>query len=272
MPISPFSVLRGFVSRILPQANPDSPAVDVGVRVDRYGGLMVAAASPSDYSDAEEGSFITIRSPTIGTGQVNVAAQTAFSDTAPNFILVNNESTSSGVGKSIALRFIRLMSTHAMTASTIIQYVFTLDPYPRALSTNNLSWCGSGNVPTSIVTALQMSNANLSSPVPNFLFGTQDSATVSAIGARSSSAIIVARGNLGGLNQAGDIFQINFGQYDCGSSSAPTAAEGANQGGSRMYSEPPVLVPPGWTLVGHIWSPSSSASLAPEICVGLRAR
>ena len=268
MPISPFSVLRGYVSKLLPQANPDSPGTDVGVRVDRYGGMLVGAVSPSDYSDADEGSSFIIRTPTIGTGLVQVAAQTAFSDTAPNFYLVNTESTTSGIGKTIALRSLRLLTTAAMTSATAIQYVFTLDPILRSVTTNHMDWYNSTNA--SAVAPPQVYNTNLSSPLPSFTFAMQDSATASVVTARSSQAIVVARGTIGGLNIVGDVMQINFGSYESGG--LPATAEAAGQPGIRVVTEPPVLVPPGYTLVGHIWAPASAASMAPEIAFAFRAK
>ena len=157
-----------------------------------------------------------------------------------------------------------------MTAATVIQYVFTLDPIARAVTTNHMDWYGSTNA--SAVAPPQVQVINTTSSLPNFVFAMQDSATASVIGARSNQATVVARGTLGGLNIIGDVLQINFGQYDSGSVPAPTAAEGAGQPGSRVVSEPPVLVPPGYTLVGHIWGPSSSASFAPEIAFAFRAK
>jgi hypothetical protein len=268
MPISPFSVLRGYVSKLLPQANPDSPQTDVGVRVDRYGGVLVGATSPTDYSDADEGSSFIIRTPTIGTGLVQVAAQTSFSDTAPNYYLFNGESTTSGFGKTIALRSLRMIATAAMTSATSIQYVFTLDPIFRAVTTNHMDWYG--NTTASAVAPPQVYNTNLTSPLPNFVFAMQDSATASVIAARSAQALVVARGTIGGLNLVGDVLQINFGQYEAGS--MPATAEAAGQPGIRVVSEPPVLVPPGYTLVGHVWAPASAASMAPEIAFTFRAK
>ncbi len=269
-----WSILRGYVSKLLPAPNLDSSSADAPVRLDRYGNLIVSAsAATTDYTDADEGSAFTVRTPTIGTGIQLVAAQTSFSDTAPFFYLFNGEDPKNPMAKAIQLRTIKLITTGAMTGGAVINYAFTLDPIPRAITTNYMSWTG-GSL-QSAVTPLQAQTINMTSSLPaNFQLGLQDGGTTNGtvISARSAQATIAARGNLGGLNIAGDIMQIVFGEYDCGASPAATAAEGAGQSGSRVFSEAPLMVPPGFTLVGHLWSASSSASINPEVLIALRAR
>ena len=268
--LSPQAYIKGIVQSLLPAIKPDSTDIDVGVRLRRYGDISTPHAGPNDIGYAEEGSYFTIATPTIGTGLVQVAVQTAFSSTAPNIFIFNGEPVG---GKTIYPRFLKLITTAAATAAVSIQYAFVLDAY-RAVTTNHMDWfASSGAAPASTVSAVQVAVSNRVSPLPaNLLVALQDSATVSVIAAPSSQATTVARGCLGGLNIIGDELQINFGQYDAGANAATTAAEGAGQPGRRVSNEPVVSIPPQFCLVGHIWLPTSSASMAPELIMGLVAR
>jgi len=269
---SPATLLSGLIQRYLPVPKPDSTDVDAPLSLDRYGGIKVSSASPSDVGDADEGGYFTVSSPTPGTGQLMVAAQTALSLTTPVFYLQNNEPVG---GKTIYLRFLKLVSTAAATGCTAIQYLFVRDYLPRAMtSAQYMDWYATSGAPPSqsAVKPLSVQIPNGVSSPPNMLIGFQDSATASVLAAASGQAQTVARGTLGGLNIVGDEMRINFGQYDAGSSFSPTAAEGAGQPGSRTSCDPVVAVPPGFCLAGHIWMPNSSASLAPEFILACKYR
>jgi hypothetical protein len=274
--IAPFSLMRGLVGKLLPQASQDSSSIDAGVRVDRYGGVMVSPITPpSDYADADEGSVIILRTPTVGTGAIFTAAQTTFADVNPQLYLYNGEDPKNPAAKTLSVRLLKFVTTAAATSvATKLDYAFQLDPQPRKCTTNDFDWYSSGpKVQQSTVQPPQAYNANLQTAIPQLVFGYQAaSATASVFSASSIQSVVAARGNFGGLNQAGDILSIVFGQYDSGSSGALTAAEGAGQPGSRIFNEPPLIVPPGCTLTGYFWAAAMSASYAPEITLVLRAR
>jgi hypothetical protein len=268
------TAIRGWVSKLLPQPSPDSQNVDAGVRLGRYGEHMVVLVTPtSDIADAEEGSTIIARTPTIGTGAIFTAASTSFADVNPQMYLFNGENPSDPNAKTIALRMLKFLTTAAATGVTGgLHYAFQVDPIRRSFTTNNFDWFGSGQQST--VGPPKVYNANLQSALPaGMVFGYQAvAATASVATASSPQSVVVSRGTFGGLNQAGDVLQVNFGQYDSGSAPALTAAEAAGQQGSRVSCEPAVLIPPGCTLTGYFWGATMSASFAPEITLVLRAR
>lgn len=230
----------------LPVKTTDSTAADVPLRLNGYGEL--ATRSAAQYDLAEEGALFVATNPTISTGMTWVAAQTAFSDTAPNFHIRN---AATAGGKSVRLHSLKMIATAAATSATAIHYAVIMDVVLRAIGTNNTA----AIVPVNV-------NGNVGNSL-DVLVNVQNSATVSAITASSASKRIVARGCLGGLNIAGEEMQICFGD-PIGGSSVFTAVSAAGQPGRRSTAAPAVVIPPQGTATIHIWMPASSASFDPE--------
>jgi len=106
------TMLRGWVSRVLPQAESDN---DPGqVRLGRYKDVMVIPAIRKQHVLADEGSYFVCNNA--GSGVATAAAPTSFSDTAPMLTLFNSDSPSNQNNKRIHLDFIRLTQTAAGTA------------------------------------------------------------------------------------------------------------------------------------------------------------
>ncbi len=241
--------LYGFVKRLLPAMKfVDGDSTEKPMRLGSYGEPWITSASPTDHGYAEEGSMFVATNPTIGTGTLWVAAQTAFSDTAPNFLIQNTDPV-----KWMFLRYLKMVATAAATGTTSIQYAVKIDSQLRTPTTNN----------TAIITPVNP-NMNMGSLGAAMNIQVQNSATVSVIPAASANARIVARGSLGGLNIIGDEMLIVFGSTDAGAQTATTAAEGAGQPGRRVSSAPAVVIGPGHSAVIYVWLPGSSASPAPE--------
>src|SRR5262249_14376964 len=106
------TMLRGWVSRVLPQAESDN---DPGqVRLGRYKDLMSIPIIRKHHGLADEGSYFVTNNS--GTGVATAAAPTSFSDTAPMITLYNGDSPSNQNNKRMHLDFIRLTQTAAGTA------------------------------------------------------------------------------------------------------------------------------------------------------------
>jgi len=258
--LAPSALVKGIVSRLLPTAWVDDRDADKPMRLARYGEQVAQVLhGPTRYALVEEGSYILATNPTISTGLTWVAAQTAFSDTAPNFYIFNPESTSNPAAKSIYMDYLKLITTTAATAATAFHYAWILDAVSRAITTDN----------TLTITPVNPNGG--ASVVITPVIKVQNSATVSVITASSSAKRLVGRGTLGGLNVAGDELEIVFGSTDVGANAGLTAAQAAAVG-HRVSNSPGIIIPPGWSLTGHIWMPSSTASPAPEFELGMFAR
>lgn len=204
---------------------------------------------------AENGEYILATSVTPGTGQTWVAAQTAFSDTAPNWYIFN---PSAPGGRTIWLRRLKMISSQVGTAAISWRYAVVTDTVGRKFTTDNtavIQPVSPGPAPLVLVPTVQV----------------QNSATVSAIAASSGNSKVAARGTVGGLNIAATEYEIVFGSTDFGSV-VLAAVDAAGQPGRKVSQSGPVGIPPGGSAVIHIWGPSSSASLAPEWELGMIAR
>lgn len=227
----------------------DSDICSASLRINRNRELAMRESPGSYYGMCEEGSLLVATNPTVGTGLAWVAAQVAYSATAPNFLITNTQPAG---GKNIQLRCLKLIATAAGTAATVWHYAALLDVANRALTTDN----------TAVITPVSPNGGiALGSGLPRI--NAQSSTNASVLAAASAAGRIVARGALGGLNVVGDVFSILFGQ-NTGLTGPLTAAEGATQSGSRTACSPPVIIAPGGCLSLHFWSPSSSASFVPE--------
>jgi hypothetical protein len=248
MPLSSQVTAEGIISTLVPNKLADSQSSSNPMRLNGNRELVVRESAPGFNGLCEEGSLLLCTNPTISTGMTWVAAQTAYSDTVGNFYIQNNEAAG---GKSLQMRYLKLLATTAGTAATVWHYAAILDMAARYPTTANIA----------SITPVNPNGGSSNAAAPTVLV--QNSATPSVYPASSAAKRIVTRGALGGLNIVGDVFLVSFGQL-FGQTGPLTAAEGATQSGSRVASSPPVTIPPGGSLLISFWSPSSSAAFTPE--------
>lgn len=251
--------LKAIISKLLPGAYVDGAMQDSAPRFNRYGSMFVVEEPQTRHVLASEGTYFVAVNPTVGTGMTQVAAQTAFSDTAPNLYIANNEAAG---GKEIMIDYIKMVTTAAATASTAIHYAAVVDNQIRAPTTDN----------TAALTVGRAASGGVSAQVTVPTVKWQNSTTASAVPASSSQKCVVGRGVLGGLNIAADELFIAFGVTNVGAHTATTAAEGAGQPGRRVSCSGPAVIPPQGSFVLHLWAPSSSASFNPEVEIGFWMR
>ena len=212
--------------------------------------------APNRNQLAAEGSYLIAVNPTVSTGLTWVAAQTTFVDTGPNFWIHNNEPSG---GRTLYLDFIKLISTAVGTAAVSWQYAVIVDSIARTITTDH----------TLAVAAVCPASGY--SPIAAPTIQAQNSATASVFTASSASAKKVARGALGGLNIAGRVLGVSFGDLASASSFSGTNDTAGNPG-AVWSSSGPVAVNPGQDCSIYFWAPSSSASINPEFEIGMIAR
>src|SRR5437867_606056 len=117
------ALLRGWVSRMLPQAeNDNDPSV---VRLGRFGDVWTIGGVRKQHALADEGSYFIANNA--GAGIASAAAPTAFSDTAPMATIQNTDTAGNQNGKRIHLDYIRILQTAVGTAGTDLRLRGILD-------------------------------------------------------------------------------------------------------------------------------------------------
>lgn len=250
------SVMIALMSACQPGGAPTAGAT-APIRLGIVNPVQQFYPAPNRNQFASENSYIVATNPTEGTGLTWVAAQTAFTDTGPNFWIHNNENVSTG--RTLFLDYVKLISTAVGTAAVSWQYAVILDPIPRTITTNHI---------LAIVPKSENSGA---SPVAVPTINVQNSATASVLSASSASSWIAARGMMGGLNIAGHVYSVAFGDFSLGGGT-PGATDTAGAPGRSSDLSPPVAIAPGHDCSIYFWAPSSSASINPEFELGLVAR
>jgi hypothetical protein len=253
---APASLSCGVVQTASPTKLADSQNADVSLRVNAYSELAIRDTPANYYGLCEEGSLLLATNPTVSTGATWVAAQTAFSDTTPNWYIANNEVAG---GRGLRLHYLKMIATAACTSGASIHYAIKIDTVFRAVTTDHILAITPVN-PNGLV-------SNIAAPTVHV----QNSATASVVPAASINARLVARGVIGGLTIAGDELMIAFGEMLAGGM-APTAVTQAGQPGRRVTTSPPIIIPPQGCAMIHIWAPSSSASFNPEFELLMSAR
>lgn len=122
------AILKGWVSRILPQAEQDNDGAVV--RLGRYGDVYTIGGVRKQHALADEGSYFVANNG--GTGVATAATPTAFSDTAPMLSLYNSDSPGNQSAKRVHLDFVKLMETAAGTAGVTFRVrvvIGTGNPY-----------------------------------------------------------------------------------------------------------------------------------------------
>jgi hypothetical protein len=212
--------------------------------------------APNRNQFVAEGTYILATNPTVSTGLTWVAAQTSFSDTAPNFFIHNSEPAG---GRTLYLDYLKMVSTAVGTGAVSWQYAVILDPIPRTFATDNT------------LLIVPQCPASSYSIIASPTIKAQNSATTSALSASSTSKKLVARGCLGGVNIAGHVYGIVFGDCSAGVTAVGSTDTAAAPGRSFDFSGP-VAINPGQDCTIYIWGPSSSAAFNPEFELGMVAR
>jgi hypothetical protein len=248
------TLLKGFTSRSLPQAVPDSQSQDV--RLGRYGDVFVAPVYADYYALTGEGSYYVATNPTISTGiAFGAAASTTFSDTAgAGLVIMNTDQNPSGTfGKRLGIDYIKLICTTAI-GGTITTPFFQM----AAKIDTTLRYVSGGTQIIPVSSNMDTSNTSVS----KVFFGALTLSTPS-----SASRIVFRQVGRGAAAMPGvnDVIIINFGSVE----KAVAAQNAALAVPAQLcYTAPPVELGPGQSFSLHSWAPAQTSAPVFEFEIG----
>ena len=249
------TIMKGVVSRNLPQANPDNVVAGTQARYGRYGEQYSLGLYNDMYALADEGGYFVATNPTISTGiAFGGAAITSFTDTTgAGLALMNMDKATSPAYKRIYLDYIKLIMATIPTgtlAAPFMQFAIRID--------NVLSRYTSGG---SVISQVNP-NADVTqrASVAQLIFG---ALTLAAL---SSGGITVARGNVRGIAPVvGDQYVFNAGSVEKAVGAQSMALATAAQ---VLVNIPPIILGPQQVLSVHHWCGGQTAAPVYEFEMG----
>lgn len=247
--LSPSSLIKIIVSKILPAKNPDSAQIDIPIRGMSYGEVAVIEPNRGEHPATEEGSCFTVQNPVPGTA-LAAPVISSFLDTSALYAIFNGADITQPFPKSILLKHLKEMYTVAPATATGKRYLVKLDTKDRTPTAGFVLLAGQTGGPTPGATQPGPIIGASIARIYAFTGGAQ--MTVPAAG---STARVVATGGVDGIPVVGGERVIKFGAADM-----PSSAQGSIANA--------VVIPPGCWAVIHEWFPGNAttgASLEPEI-------
>ena len=248
------AILRGWVSRTLPQAESDN---DPGaVRLGRYGDIYTVGAVRKQHALADEGSYFVANNAQTGIATGTTAS---FTTTAPFIIIANTDSPTNTNAKRIHLDYVNLITTVAGTAaSTAARIAAAL-----VIDTGNRYSSGGTELSNLIVN-------------PNMDVGTRASIAKVYCGALTATAATASARTVVGqrtlrltvsatvLDVIDDTKYLNFGAVESPASAIlmQSAAGVQVNALSQQYAMPPVIVGPGQSILLYIFWPGTTTPAA----------
>lgn len=242
--LAPQALMRAIISRVLPQANPDSANVDDSLRGARYGELYTFPISRKQHNLADEGSYFTANNlQTAITGQ----SSTAYDATKPSLLLVNTDSLANQAAKRIYLDYIMLLN--GGTA------------YSNATSNTGIMWGASmdqGNRYSSGGTQLTTNNPNndvaKASSVALAYAGAIVTTTAQSLRTIVGQRLMRAPVSATALTLANlDQFFFNFGGVEGHPANVPQASATLEATVvSKSFNGPPLIIGPNQSLLFNI--------------------
>ena len=255
---SPSAILRGLVSRMLPQPDADSPYNERAVRLGRYGDMMSQPVFPDDSALADEGSiFVASTAPGATALQLGISA--TFSATAAAFVLVNSDTAG---GKRAYLRSLKLAQSVAPTSGVDLRYAVVLDSINR-MPTTIAQPAGALQGPGTPATASayqapasctnQDSNDRRPICLPFFPISIAAGAPPTVPAASPQARTIVGNGYVkNSIPVVKDQYTIQFGGVDAGGTFQAAAALA-----KIVEHAPKVVIGPGQSALIYLWSASN---------------
>lgn len=239
--LSPQSLLRGLVARVLPTTNPDSSNTDVALRVGRYGEMAVLPYVRKQHLLADEGSYFVANNNQSGATEAN---NTSFSPTQP-FVLIQN--TDIVGGKRIYLDYIVLNTTVAGGATSglaVINAAVVIDGVLRYSSNGVLLTPNSPNMDLTVGSIALVACGTIS-------------ATGASPRVRTICGLRTLRPTATGAQAdvVGEMKLLNFGSVE-GATGSVTLAN-ANV---LPQAFPPIIIGPGQSAMLYVWQAGTSVS------------
>jgi hypothetical protein len=253
--LSPQALMKGLVSRILPQANPDGINNDVASRLWTYGETVTNPMVRKAHNLADEGSYFVTNNAQTG---VAMTTTSAFSATAP-FVVVQNGNPVGG--RNIYLDYINLVCTVAGTAASGLTYT------GAALYIDSILRYTSGGSQLTAINSPNMGAVNAKSGAT--IYAGAITAAAASGNVRALSGLRVARPALSGTvaTVVGDTLCFNFGGVEGGSGGNISITAGVAS--IVPIPMPPVVIPPQSSALLYLFYAASgtpvAAQWAPEI-------
>jgi len=235
---SPAALIRGLVSRVLPQLSPDGTDSEKAFRLGRDGSVFTTFAHSTKHPQAHEGAYFAIGNPTEGTG-VAGGITSAFTNTVAAFAIFNNNDANNPVSRSIDIDFLKLLYTVAPATASAMRYAIAIDDIARTPSAGFAKLTGSAGVSAANPVGQVI---NLSGAIAYAFTG----GVLMTVPAPGPAVRYVARGGIAGLPVVGTEHLIRFG------------ADGANSAQGTI--DAPVSIAPGKWCVVHIWWPGNATT------------
>jgi len=238
------SVIWGYVSRMLPQAESDTDLLRV--RLYRYGEIFTVGAVRKNHALADEGSFFVANTGNPATGVATAAAPTSFSDTAPLLTIYNQDSAGNPNAKRIQLNSLRFTCTAAGTAGVSFRIGIKI---------------GTGSAYSSGGTLLTPAAPNMDVPARASVAQVAVLPTAVAMTApRTIVGDVYVIPTLAAVFPVGAQFLLNFGGVEVGAQTAVIASTTATMVSSGVNLPPVIIGPNQSAVLLHLITSQSAAS------------
>lgn len=239
-------LVKGRISRALPQMDVDGGREGEPLRAGRYDELYVIPMMRKQHMLADEGSYFTCNNGQ--SGLATAAAPTSFSATNPFILIANVDSPSNSAARRIYLDFARLVATAAGTAGASVQAAVTID-------TGNRYTSGGSDLTANIV------SPNMDSPLRSSIakvYGGNITAAAASSSARTVAGQVALKG---AIPVVGDNYILSFGAVETMMMIASATLVWS------LQPICPVIIGPNQSALIHIWLPSQSgaSSYIPEL-------
>lgn len=238
-------MIRGLVSRLLPQPNPDSQNNDVGLRLKRYGDVLDPVFTK--HTLADEGAYFTA---TMTPGQAALAygVQASFADIA-GFIVIQNadQPIGSGTGKRIYLDILKLIYSVAPASSTAAWMAVKVDSVNRTPSAN-----------LAAMTPVNVNMDSVNGSIAKVWFPNAGTLTLPAVG----GAARLIEGNINLRNTipvVGDEVNVTFGATDFAQTFL--TAQVATVAKAVVPASPFIIGPNQFGII-YLWFPANATTAA----------
>lgn len=246
-------IQRGMVARLLANAQKlidASQSSPSGERAGTYGEKYVVPVLHNKAALAEEGSYFS-NGMAPNASAVTYGVTTAYTTLATSFPLFILQNIAAAGGPNVVPDFIRWILTTAPSAaiSAYLTLILDVTRTPTANFTQLSNQVNhNGNVATGSVSSLiaAASGANM---------------TIAAATAAARTLVRAYQMRVQ-IPVAFDENEIRFGSVDGLAGGYPTPASGSAGPGRIIAQAPPVVIPPGWSLYGYLWFPSSTGFAA----------
>jgi hypothetical protein len=243
--------LKGWVSRMLPQAEQDNdPGI---VRLGRFGDVWTIGAVRKQHALADEGSyFVTTSNQTTIVGPL---LPTAFSNINPSVVMIvsNSDTPGNQNNKRLHLDWCHFVVTAAGVAGaglTLCNFAWTIDVGDRYVSGGtDLSAnvvCPNGDTPSRASIAKVRAGA--------ITIAAATGAVRTVVGQRQ-----FRQQNSGiAMGVAQDHMYMNFGPVEAPFDAQVDLSTAKTSAGRFLYALPPIVFGPGQCALLHMWSPGAA--------------